>query len=147
VNRSFEELNGRLRNPSFVEAKGPDFISRLRAHLNIRGINKPEDEVDQDRYILRRAIMLRWMVQQRLKLPGNGRCPEKLMHLAVASAFCKVERFKHGARSMEAILDMCDLHPGKTFGPSDLPAKAQLDMHLDAAKFLDDLYEKLRSGE
>jgi hypothetical protein len=145
VNRSFEELNGRLRNPSFVEAKGPDFISRLRAHLNIRGINKPEDEVDQDRYILRRAIMLRWMVRERLQLRGNGRCPEKLMDPALAYAFSKVERFKHGARSMEAILDMCDLHPGRSFGPSDLPAKAQLDMHLDAAKFLDDVYEVLQN--
>lgn len=142
VNRSFEELNGRLRNPSFVEAKGPDFISRLRAHLNIRGINKPEDEVDQGRYILRRSIMLRWMICQRLKLK-NDELPDFLMDPAVADAFCRVERFKHGARSVEAILDMCDLRPGHPFSPSDLPAKAQLEMHLDASKFLDDLYLRL----
>src|SRR5437016_6743733 len=55
----------------------------------------------------------------------------------VARAFCSIERFKHGVRSMEAILKMCDVRPERTLGPSDLPAKAQLEMHVDAARFLD----------
>ncbi len=139
VTRSFEELNGRLRNPSFVEAKGPDFISRLRAHLNIRGINKPEDELDQQRYILRRAIMLHRLLLQRLKRP-NGTAPRPLVEQAVANAFCTIAAFKHGPRSLEAILDMCNLQRGRTFGPADLPGKSQLEMHVDAAKFLELVY-------
>lgn len=68
ANRNFEEFNGRQRNISFVEAKGPDSISRLRAHLNVRRVNKPEDEADQGRYILRRAIVLHYHLKKRLTL-------------------------------------------------------------------------------
>ena len=39
INRSFQELHGRMRNDEFVTAKGPDFISRLRGYLNIRPIH------------------------------------------------------------------------------------------------------------
>ncbi len=145
INRSFEEFNGRLRNPSFVEAKGPDFISRLRAHLNVRGINRPEDEAsDQDRYILRRALMLHGMLKKRLAFEGSGQPPKGgFMHPAIASAFCEVKHFKHGARSLEAILDMSDLSRGRRLSPSDLPSKTQLDMHVDATQFLKIVYDQL----
>jgi hypothetical protein len=136
VNRSFEEMNGRLRNLSFCEAKGPDFISRLRAHLNIRGINAPDDQSDAGLYILRRAIVLHDKLKKLLD-PGDKRPPNPLMHERVARAFCHVSRFKHGFRSMESILNMCEIRPGYPLGPSDLPAKAQLEMHVDAAQFLE----------
>jgi hypothetical protein len=137
VNRSFEEMNGRLRNAGFVEAKGPDFISRLRAHMNIRGINKPEDDVDQSRYLLRRAIMLHGMLSRKLDFAAGNDREQGLLESSVARAFLRVASFKHGARSMEAILDMCDLQRGRPLGPSDLPAKAQLEMHVDASEFID----------
>ena len=37
---------------------------------------------------------------------------------------------------MDAILKMCDLRPGQRIGPSDLPHKSQLEMHVHAAEFL-----------
>src|SRR6185436_8107993 len=37
--RSFEEFAGQMRNSEFIDAKGPDFVSRLRGHVNVRGIN------------------------------------------------------------------------------------------------------------
>lgn len=135
VNRSFEELNGRVRNPSFCEAKGPDFISRLKAHLNVQGINEPEEEADQGRYILRRGILLRGLVRQKLGIPDDIK-DAPLLHRSVADAFLKVPRFKHGVRSLEAIIKMCSSRPGHPLGPSDLPSMDQLDMHVDADKLL-----------
>ncbi|MGC3971210.1 MAG: hypothetical protein QM775_28885 [Pirellulales bacterium] len=135
VNRSFEELNGRVRNPGFCEAKGPDFISRLKAHLNVQGINKPDEDADQSRYILRRGVLLREMARQKLQLK-KGRPYQELLHRSVAEALLEINRFKHGVRSLEAIIKMCTARPGHPIGPSDLPSMDQLEMHVDAVKLL-----------
>jgi hypothetical protein len=135
VNRSFEELNGRVRNPGFCEAKGPDFISRLKAHLNVQGINRPEGEADQGRYILRRGILLRGLARRQLKLKDVEKHKE-LLHSTVANALLRIDRFKHGVRSVEAIIKMCSTRPGYPIGPSDLPSMDQLEMHVDAMKLL-----------
>lgn len=136
VNRSFEELNGRIRNPGFCEAKGPDFVSRLKAHLNLQGINKPEGADDQWRYILRRAVLLRQIARRRLEIkPEEQDAP--LLHPAVARGLLRVERFKHGVRSLAAIIHMCAVRRGHIIGPSDLPSMNQLEMHVDAARLLE----------
>ncbi len=137
VNRSFEEFSGRTRNPAFIEAKGPDFLSRLRDHLNIQGINKPDDYDDSSLYILRRALLLQYHLKKRLCWPDSeAPPPDGFLHKTLANAFCKISHFRHGARSIEAILDMCDTAIGRTLGPSDLPSMEQLDMHVDAKEFL-----------
>lgn len=135
VNRSFEELNGRVRNPGFCEAKGPDFISRLKAHLNVQGINESESEADQGRYVLRRGILLRGLVRTKLKLKDEQK-DQKLLHPSVAYALLEIDRFKHGVRSLEAIVKMCATREGHPIGPSDLPSMDQLEMHVDAMKLL-----------
>jgi len=143
VNRSFDEFNSRIRNPSFIEAKGSDFLSRLRGHLNIRGINKPDEDDDSQLYILRRALLLHFELTERLKHSGSGAPPAAgLLDQKLAKAFCAIDHFRHGARSLGAIMDMCDTKAGHTLGPSDLPAMEQLDMHVDAAKFLKYVYEE-----
>jgi hypothetical protein len=138
VNRSFEEFAGRSRNPAFIEAKGPDFMSRLRDHINIRGINRPDDDdhFDQGRYLLRRGAILHGMLCERLRLRREQH-EAPLVKPEVARAFLGIDRFRHGIRSMEAILDMSDLRRGVTLGPSDLPPLEQLDMHVDGRAFLD----------
>jgi hypothetical protein len=135
VNRSFEELNGRMRNPGFCEAKGPDFISRLKVHLNLQGVNKPEDEGDQGRYVLRRGILLHGIVRRRLELKSQQKRIE-LLHPSVAHALLSLERFKHGVRSLESIIKMCTVRSGHPIGPSDLPSLEQMEMHVDASKLL-----------
>jgi hypothetical protein len=48
---TYGEFSGR-RDKAFVAAKGPDFVSRLRGYLDVRGPNEPE------RRTLRRAAIL-----------------------------------------------------------------------------------------
>ncbi len=142
VNRSFEELNGRMRNPNFCEAKGPDFISRLKCHLNVQGVNKPEDDGDQGRFVLRRGVFLHGILRRRLELtPGDK--AQALLHRNVARALLKIDRFKHGVRSMESIIKMCSFRRGHEIGPSDLPSMEQLEMHVDASKLFQHIEDEL----
>jgi hypothetical protein len=134
VNHSFAEFNERTRNPDFCDAKGPDFISRLRGILNICSMNKPEGEPDTVEHIykIRRAVFLKHLLDEKL---GKTE-PLPLIAGALAKAFLAIPRYKHGARSIEAILDMSNLVRGQTFTHSNLPPRDQLDMHVDAREFL-----------
>ena len=132
VNHSFAEFNERTRNPDFCDAKGPDFISRLRGILNICSMNKPEGEPDTVEHIykIRRAVFLKYLLEERL-----GKL-DQLITPPLAKAFLTIPRYKHGARSLEAILDMSTFPRGQTFTHSSLPPRDQLDMHVDAREFL-----------
>ncbi len=134
VNRSFAEMNGRIRNPDFCEAKGPDFISRLRASLNIHGINRSDDEDDEGRYYLRRAIILQQILAEKHE-HAKTRPPVPLMSKPLAHAFLQADSFKHGVRSLRAIIEMSEFQPGQTLPPSALPPRDQLAMHVDAREF------------
>ncbi|QIF00350.1 AAA family ATPase [Roseimicrobium sp. ORNL1] len=128
VNQSFDEMNGRVRNADFCEAKGPDFISRLRGVLNIRGINPMESVPDDFMYILRRAVMLKHQIGA--QIGDNEKKP--LISKELANALLSLKRFKHGARSLEAVLRMCNPRKETELSVSDLPSTEQLNLHIDA---------------
>ncbi|MBV6500683.1 MAG: hypothetical protein CJBNEKGG_03168 [Prosthecobacter sp.] len=133
VNHSFSEFNERTRNPDFCSAKGPDFISRLRGILNIKGMNRPESGEHEHIYKLRRAVFLKWQLKERV---GDMIEDKPQMHPLLADAFLSIPRFKHGVRSMEAILQMSSIEKGRQFVHRHLPPRDQLDMHVDARTFL-----------
>lgn len=118
----------------FRDAKGPDFVSRLRGYVNILGPNKVSDSYDQ-LYIIRRAVILRTLIE--LKAPHlleeNGKAK---IDSGVLRALLKVSRYKHESRSIEAILDMSMLTNAKKWGQSQLPSKEQLKLHVDEDQFL-----------
>lgn len=113
----------------FKNIKGPDFVSRLRGSINILGPN-PAYEGDKN-YILRRAILLRSLCERKLDTKKD----DGFIDDNVLKAMLVLDRYKHGARSMEAILDMSRLKES-TFSPATLPFYAQLDLHVDADAFL-----------
>lgn len=133
INHTFAEFNGRARDVDFCEAKGPDFISRLRGKLNIKSMNRPDgdDKEIEHVYMIRRAVFLRNKLKERL-----GKPEKELMDPKVAEAFLTTPRFKHGVRSMEAILDMSSCEYGQTYHACHLPPRGQLEMHVDAREFL-----------
>lgn len=134
VNHSFSEFNERTRNPDFCSAKGPDFISRLRGILNIKGMNRPESGEHEHIYKLRRAVFLKWQLKERVGDVFESKQPQ--IHPLLADAFLSIPRFKHGVRSMEAILQMSSIERGRQFVHRHLPPRDQLDMHVDARTFL-----------
>lgn len=113
----------------FREVKGPDFISRLRGYVNIKGPNplrKSGDEV----HLIRRALLLRSLIEKHhpdLLHPGTKELP---ISTAVLNAFLGVKRYRHGARSMEAIVSLSRLHRRRHFGPSELPSRELVELHV-----------------
>jgi len=116
-------------NQNFKNIKGPDFISRLRGTINVLGPNLVND--DDKNYIIRRALLLRSLCERKLKFNENtAPVSEKIIH-----AMLHVPEYKHGARSMEAILDMSRID-GNSWEPVSLPSRSQLSLHVDADAFI-----------
>jgi len=125
---------------SFKAKKGPDFVSRLRGTLNVAGPN-PKDSSDLN-HILRRALLLRSLCKRdhRLSHQGANSSGQNNTHSLPVSpniirAMLLAPEFRHGARSMEAILDMSRIEGG-VWEPANLPFRSQLDLHVDADAFL-----------
>jgi hypothetical protein len=112
---------------------GPDFISRLRGHINIADANA---QPGRSKHFLRRAVQLRGLLENKLKLVESDSARAKIDE-AVIYALLTIDRYHHGVRSMEAILRMCApiaLNDNHIY-ISSVPARAQLNMHVDADEF------------
>jgi len=123
----------------FVQAKGPDFVSRLRGHIDILGPTKIS-ELDEG-YVIRRAILLRTAFFNRFRqfklIPNDENTNlDKLLYKPLVRAMLTVSKYKHGARSMQAIIAMCGTLPGGRITAASMPPHAQLNMHVDANEFL-----------
>lgn len=117
----------------FKEAKGPDFVSRLRGHVNVMGAN-PTDEED-NLFMIRRGVILRVLLKKKAKHLFDTSSKEVRIDAGVLRAFVKVPEYKHGVRSLGAIIDMSMLSDRKFFEQSALPPAKQLELHVDAQIF------------
>jgi hypothetical protein len=123
----FEEFAERQRDGAFRSAKGPDFVSRLRGFLNVEGPNA------QQHKFLRRAVILQGAVQKRAKTLGKGAVkpdPELL------NVMLQVGRYRHGARSIEAVIEVSRVRPSRdkneyNLSFEDLPEDHILMIHTD----------------
>ena len=128
------------RQQEFKQQKGPDFVSRLRGHINIRSIN-PDKAAPLDNHgkpvkpIIRRALILREQIVQSNLAIDRDDCLVANIDSDVLYALLTVDRYRHGARSMAAILQMCNPANGQ-IEKASLPSRAQLNMHVDAEEFL-----------
>lgn len=119
------------------EVKGPDFISRLRGFLNVRSINVENSEQPVSSLLaLRRALILNSLLNKMVKEivdPSGEHCRVKE---ELINAFLHIREYRHGIRSMVAILKMSQPEKG-WLQTSSLPSRAQLRMHVDDREFLD----------
>jgi hypothetical protein len=122
-------------------AKQPDFASRLRGYHDVLGPD-PHPSAGapaHDRfYRLRRGIMLQSMLRRKAPQLIRGADGQETLSLdqGVMQAFLEVPGYRHGARSMEAIIDMSQLTGQGSFQRSSLPSQAQLDLYVDGRRFL-----------
>ncbi len=118
----------------FRAAKGPDFVSRLRGYLDIVGIDGREH--DNELVLIRRAVILRSLLLQHLKYIFDSDTETASIDKGVIYAFLEIDKYKHGVRSMEAIVEMAAVsRTRRTFQKSSIPSPAQLSMHVDAERF------------
>ena len=136
---SFEEFSTPSSEPgspttaAFRAAKGPDFVSRLRGYVNVRG---PDPVHRGDRAaILRRALVLRSLLAR--KRPSlMTREGAVAIDPGVLRAFLRIPRYSHGVRSMEALIEMSQLSGRRVYEQAALPPSDQLQLHVDADAFL-----------
>jgi len=141
IDRDYQPRKAQERNKlanardSFKAVKGPDFVSRLRGYVNIKGPNPASDKGDEV-HIIRRAILLRSLIEKHHKDILNPTTKELAISPSVLHAFLRVgddkegNGYRHGARSMEAIVSLSRLHHRRHFGPSELPPDEVVDLHI-----------------
>ena len=127
---------------TFRKAKGPDFLSRLRATLDIPGLDL---QTDFDPYgpvekfpsepaiLLRRANILAYQLKE--KAPHL--CDSKgVLNVSpsVLRALLHLPKFVHGNRSFEAMLDMSHFQNAEKFTPALLPASVHTELHASASQ-------------
>jgi hypothetical protein len=123
----------------FREQKGPDFVSRLRGHINILSINPDETAIKDDngipiKPIIRRALILRSQIEAAGMIADREGSQVATIDNDILYALLTVDEYRHGVRSMEAILQMCTPLDG-LIEKASLPSFAQLNMHVDADEF------------
>ncbi len=138
---SISEFGRDLSDEQLRTAKQPDFVSRLRGYLDVLGPNPhpAAGEYGSDRfYQLRRAILLQSLLRRKAPQLIRRRDGQETLSLdpGVLQAFLEIPRYRHGARSMEAIIEMSQLTGRTSFQRSCLPSQAQLDLHVDGRRFL-----------
>ena len=116
-------------------AKKPDFVSRLRAFIDVRGPNGDPNLVEDDVYVIRRSFLLNAFLEQH----GAHLKKNKQFQIGdgVLDALLRTTKYRHGARSMESIVTMSALKGRGTFEQSSLPPEHLLSMHVDARDFVE----------
>ncbi|MDW5562636.1 MAG: hypothetical protein SA339_05355 [Methanomassiliicoccus sp.] len=136
----------------FRDAKGTDFVSRLRGYVNVMGPNRTGD--DDEFFIIRRALLLRSLLIRKAPQIFDGQGNARV-DPAILRGFLKVPSYKHGSRSMEAIIEMSTLSGKMRFEQASLPPAKQLELHVDSEMFsklvlrdvlLGDAMERLARG-
>jgi len=122
----------------FKSAKGPDFVSRLKGFINVLGPNPVKGSGGDPYFIIRRSILLRSSLKRGTPQLFEKRNGKDLLNIdrGVLRALLKIEKFKHGARSIESLIAMSQLTNKPIFERSCLPAESQLDLHVDGKAFL-----------
>ena len=133
---SLDSFTKSKKQRELVEAKAPDFLSRLKGFLNVLGPNPQLSEGRDDPYfIVRRAILLRSLFE-RLTPQLFDRNRILRIDTGIIRAFLRVESYRHGSRSMEAIVAMSRLGNATHFNRSYLPPEEQLELHVDPHSFI-----------
>jgi hypothetical protein len=154
----FDRTN-RPGNSDFIAKKGPDFVSRLRGYINIKGPNPSlldqgtdpataeQDETDEGYrerqrldpdYLIRRAVIFRLELERHYKHLLTGEEGGEAIGPEVINAFLWVKKFNHGARSISALVSMSQLVGARHFGQSALPTAELVATHASR-----DFYERL----
>jgi hypothetical protein len=127
-----QEAPNAAAREEFRSAKGTDFVSRLRGYVNIKGPN-PLDAND-DLYMIRRALNLRFIMEDN----AGHLFDRNVLRIdqGVLRAMIKIREFKHGIRSMLAIVEMSMLTGLDRYEQTALPSAEQLELHVDSDMFL-----------
>ena len=133
--------------------KGPDFVSRLSGFVNVRGLNMPltkaiqessktERPLPNNECKIRRVILLRSLLERyapNVFPVGGGEAEAEegnaVIDEGLLRAFLNIREYKHGARSMEAVIIGSKLSGQRKYTRSALPPRDTLSLHVDEEDF------------
>ncbi|GKZ75801.1 hypothetical protein AnigIFM56816_000462 [Aspergillus niger] len=114
------------------------FKTILKGYVNVLGpsilLNKTgaEEEDDRDYFPIRRAILLRSMLERNFKF---ARGEPISMNDRVLNALLFTPTVLHGARSLESILSMSKINAGKPIEVNDICKEDQRKLHVKDPRF------------
>jgi DNA polymerase III delta prime subunit len=117
-----------------LAAKKPDFISRLKAYIDVKGPNGLPNTIVDKLYIIRRAFLLNSFLELHAK--GIKNKDGFQIEPRALEAFLRVNKYKHGARSIETLIKMSNLNGKRKYELSSLPPVQILSMHVNDKDFL-----------
>ncbi len=117
---------------AFKAVKGPDFVSRLRGYVNIKGPNPVDDK--ERLFLVRRAQILRFQLEKSAPQIFDG-AKTCRVDPGILRAMIKVPEYRHGIRSILAVIEMSQLAGRQSFEQAALPSPEQLELHVDADAF------------
>jgi hypothetical protein len=121
-------------NEDDIAAKKPDFISRLRAYIDIKGPNGNPNTIEDNLFIVRRAFLLHNFLRRHTPNIREGGTYQ--IEDGVLNAFLRVGEYKHGARSMETLIRMSTVGNKRKYEYSCLPPDQITGMHVNTDEFL-----------
>jgi hypothetical protein len=147
---AFDRTGAARDGDRFRIAKGPDFVSRLRGFVNIKGPNptNPTGTSDEQAraadlaHLIRRAIVLRTAIERFHPQLIDSRTGLAAIASGVLGAFLRAKKYIHGARSLEAVVMMSNLSRATHFGVAELPSPDVLGLHVTT-----DFLEHARDGQ
>ena len=112
-------------------SKVPDFISRLRGYIDVKGPNCVSDlDSSIGTHRIRRAIMLRYQLEQFCPQIIDPRSGYAAVGLDVIRAFLFADEYQHGARSISALISTSRLGAQNCFTLSCLPTRDVMCLHV-----------------
>ncbi|MGE5418008.1 MAG: AAA family ATPase [Acidobacteriota bacterium] len=116
-----------------LEAKKPDYVSRLKAYIDVRGPNGNPNPVEDCMHVIRRAFLFNTYLET--NAPQTKKAGKFQINRGIINAFLQISRYRHGARSMETLVKMSSLSSKKKYELSSLPPDHIVDMHVNAEEF------------
>lgn len=130
---------GARQGERFRQAKGPDFVSRLRGYLDVEGPNALAARTQ------RRAVLIRDALERvEDSRTGTRSGVARVVRDALLEQLLQAGRYRHGARSLHAVLEMAAARSvrGGSLGvieEKDLPPPHLLAEHVDLGPLDPDL--------
>jgi hypothetical protein len=115
-------------------AKKPDFVSRLRAFIDVKGPDCTPDWSHDRFYMIRRALLLHSSLDSHAK--GLRQEQGYEFHEGVLRALLRTRKYHHGARSLQNIVKLSNFEGKTKFELSSLPPEHLLQMHVDVNDFM-----------
>ena len=145
---SYLQFTREMHSDAAKLSKLPDFVSRLKGYVDIKGVNPNPHSIQDHLYVIRRAFALRAILKslapsifaepakrddQNMQPPVKE--PVCRIDEGVLRALLNVTRYKHGVRSLESIVAISNLRGKGSYELSSLPPDSQLELHVDAQEF------------